>query len=99
MPEFKYLFDSYDLAMITISLKSLAMRCLNEFLKKCSLADLKIIGDYLKDEIEIVKLNIDPVLIFEGDIENLEFLLSKDYNCIDICLYRKENIVKGMLWK
>ena len=99
LPDYKYLFDSYDLAMFSTSLKTLAMRCLNDFLKKCIKNDLLVIGEYLKDTVEIVKLNLEPVVLFDSDINYLELALSKDYNCIDVCLYRKENIVKGILWK
>lgn len=99
LQEYKYLFDSYDLAMFSPSLKSLGMRCLNEFIKKCNKKDLEILKEYFNDDVEIVRLNLDPVLIFESEVDNLELILSSDYNCSDICIYRKENQIRGMLWK
>lgn len=98
-PHFKYLFDSYDLGMLSISLKSLAMRCLNDFIKKCTSDDVKKLEDFLKEKIEISKLNVDPVVLFKGTLEDLEFNLPEDYNCIDVCLYRNKNEIKGVLWK
>jgi hypothetical protein len=98
-PHFKYLFDSYDLGMVSISLKSLAMRCLNEFIKKCTDEDIKKLEEFLNDEVEISKLNVDPVLFFDGEKDNLEFELPEDYNCVDICIYRKKDNIKGLLWK
>ena len=99
LPHFKYLFDSYDLGMFSITLKSLAMRCLNEFIKKCTNDDIKILEEFLKEKIEISKLNVDPVVLFESDLNNLEFNMSVDYNCIDVCLYRNKDQIKGILWK
>lgn len=97
--EYKYLFDSYDLAMFSPSLKSLGMRCLNEFIKKCNNKNLQTLKEHLNDDVEIVRLNLDPVLMFESNIDDLELILSNDYNCSDICIYRKENQIRGMLWK
>lgn len=99
LSEFKYLFDAYDLGMFSLSLKSLAMRCLNDFLKKCTQKEIEIIKNYLKDDVEVVKLNSDPVMLVESDISDLELNISNEYNCLDICIYRKDNFVKGILWK
>jgi hypothetical protein len=46
-----------------------------------------------------MKLNADPVMLFDSDINDLELLLSNDYNCSDVCIYRKGNQIKGLLWK
>ena len=99
LPDFKYLFDAYDLGMFSPSLKSLAMRCLNDFLKKCTKKEIDVLRDFLKDDVEIMKLNADPVMLFDNDINDLELLLSNDYNCSDVCIYRKGNQIKGLLWK
>lgn len=99
LPNYKYLFDSFDLSKVSPALKQLGVRCLNDFLKKIKKEDLIPVEKYLNEKIVIEEFNLDLVKNLEGNTENLEFVLPELYNNIDLAIYRKKDEIKVTLWK
>ena len=98
-PNYKYLFDSFDLSNVSPSLRQLGVRCLNDFLKKVTIGELKNFEKYIKDSLQIEDLNLDLVKNINGNIDDIEFNLPDNYNNIDLTIYRNGKGVKVTLWK
>lgn len=99
LPDYKYLFDSFDLSKVSPALKQLGIRCFNDFLKKIKKDELINVEKYLNQEIKIEDFNLDLIKNLQGNIENLEFIMPENYNNIDLVVYRKKDEVKITLWK
>lgn len=99
LPDYKYLFDSFDLSKVSTGLKQLGVRCFNDFLKKVSQEQLTQVENYFKNKIKVEFLNLDLIKNINGNIDEVEFYLPEVYNNIDLAVYRKKDEIKITLWK
>lgn len=99
LEKYKFLFQTYNMALSVPFLQQLKTRTVLEFIDLLDEEDIKIISDILKKEIQITKPKFSKVKNFGCYIDNLEFLLDDASNYTEVCLSRKGNNIKVLLWR
>jgi hypothetical protein len=99
LEKYKFLFQTYNMALSVPFLHNLKTRTVLEFIDLLDQEDIKIISDTLKKEVQITKPKFSKVKNFNCYIDNLEFLLDDASNYTEVCLSRKGNNIKVLLWR
>lgn len=99
LEKYKFLFQTYNMALSVPFLQHLKTRTVLEFIDLLDEEDIKVISDILKKEIQITKPKFSKVKNFACYTENLEFLLDDASNYTEVCLSRKGNNIKVLLWR
>jgi len=99
LTKYKQLFNNWNMSQIIPSLKFIRSESIIKLIKQLDSDDLFIIKDILKDDVLIDQDSSGNVKNTHGQIDNLEFYLPEDFNCIDFCLYRNKADIGVTLWK
>jgi hypothetical protein len=99
LPKYKSLFDGWTIAQSSPSLRSLATRCLLDFVELVNEDDIKTIENILGFKINLPKFNHSNVKYFTTDIEKLENLIPNVSNYLETVLYRKGKEIRVLVWR
>lgn len=99
LEKYKFLFQTYNMAMSVPFLASLKTRTVLEFMDLLQPEDIKVISEVLQQEVSITKPSFAKVKSFGCYTDNLEFFVDDVSNYTDICLSRKGDKIKVLLWR
>ena len=95
----KHIFDNWNMSQVIPALKFIRSESISKLLKNIDSDDINILKYILQDDVIILRDDSSLVHNVDETIENLEFQMPEDFNCIDFCLYRKNNFIGVTLWK
>ena len=99
LEKYKFLFQTYNMALTVPFLSNLKTRTILEFIDLLQPEDIKIISEVLQRDISVTKPSFAKVKNFGCYTENLEFFMEDVSNYTDICLSRKDDKIKVLLWR
>lgn len=95
----KHLFDTWRLAKRSNVLKSLGTNAISGLLSSLSEEDLKVISDFFKKDVLVDSPSGKSVRNISTNCDFAEFELPKDYNYIDMMIYKNKEKLEVTLWK
>jgi hypothetical protein len=97
LPNYKHLFDSWELAQKIPHMRSLGVRSVIDFLNLIKPEEIEKISEIFKHPIDIMKMDISANKNITGNIEDFELQLPLNINVADMCVYRKGDQVSVLI--
>lgn len=95
-PEFKHLFDQWNLSKRIITLQSLGKRTIIDLLNSLNKDHINKLENYFNDKIFLDKINGNTVYNIYADINNIENNFSEFK---DFCITRNKDKLGITLWR
>jgi len=99
LEKYKFLFQTYNMAISVPFLSNLKTRTILEFIDLLQPEDIKVISEVLQRDITVTKPHFAKIKSFGCYTDNREFFLEDASNYTDICLSRKGDKIKVLLWR
>ena len=99
LPQYKSIFNTWQFTCRIPTLRYIRQNCVVQLIDLLTIEDLASIKTIIENDIYIDKNTKKPIKNLVGLMEDLEFDLPVDFNCIDFTIYRNKNEIGVTLWK
>lgn len=93
------MYDTWMMSVRVPFLKNMGNKALYDFVMTIKDEDIKKLSDYFNKEIKVIRGDLEKVNYFNTNINSFEFDIKEDFNFTDICIYRRGENLKVLLWK
>ncbi len=89
----KHLFDSWKLSKTMPFLRALGTRSILQFIDEINDEEKRIISEILQTEIYFLEIDLNKIIHYRSDLENIEFELPLHKNINDIAITRNKDTI------